>query len=580
MAPSDNIEVISFIDPEDTLRLTIVLPEKHNEAKIDLGDIHEKVNGSRVVTLSIPNQKGLEAPVVVTSGSLKKEFRIPSVEGQQGKKKKEKILMNTFKIEYCHANISPEAKVIDHYFNSVFGLPILNVIYQHEGRNRLATFEPYITPKEKDTCGLALNNLALSKFLPEGLTGKAKALLQELIDYSIPDERIPVLMYYLLRTTSPYGNINALMDAENIEDVICNGSSSSLWVVHRKHQVLETNFTLSALDLEKIVTNVFNSAGRSISPAKPASDVKVPAGRFAAVYGSEVSPATAFSFRLVGRTPLPMSKLIEFGLMSPLMAAYLWLLVEYRRPIFACGDIGIGKTTFINALLGIIRPERRVITIEETQELIVPSGNWLPFYTRESSSIDGRGQVTLDELLKVALRHRADYLIVGEVRGSEVSTFFRAITIGQGGLATIHAENIVDRLRSLLDKSTYNLISTLAGSIYLTSIQGRRYINKITEIVEGSSDDIPWDDADDTKGLREDIIFNLEIKEAGPSFSPDSVEQVIKSSHVLKKIARTGRVDIARELLLRKDFLQENIGAPHRVFMKSLGDFYTANPLN
>jgi len=584
MNPSDNIEAISFIDPDGKLSITIVLPEKHDSAKIVIGDIHEEVSGSRIVTLSFPNSLGLESSVVVTSGSLKKEFKIPSDDGTVGakekdKKKKEKKMVSTFTIEYCHANIAPEAKLIDHYFNSVFGLPILNVIYHLGGRNHLATFEPYITLREKSTCGLALNNLALSKFLPEGITGKAKALLQELIGYGVNDDRIPVLMYYLLRTTSPYGNINALMDAENIEDVICNGASANLWVVHRKHQVLETNFTLSIQDLEKIVTNVFNSAGRSISPARPASDVKVPAGRFAAVYGSEVSPATAFSFRLVGRTPLPMSKLIEFGLMSPLMAAYLWLLVEYRKPLFSCGDIGIGKTTFINALLGLVRPERRVITIEETQELIVPSGNWLPFYTRESSSIDGRGQVTLDELLKVALRHRADYLIVGEVRGSEVGTFFRAITVGQGGLATIHAENIVDRLKSLLDESTFNLISTLACSVYLTKIGGRRYINKITEIVEGSSDDAPWDDSDDNQAVREATIFTLEMGDAGPIYSPDSIEQVVKTSSVLEKVSSAGRVDMAHELLLRRDFLQKNIGAPYRVFHQRLSDFYDANPL-
>ena len=261
------------------------------------------------------------------------------------------------------------------------------------------------------------------------------------------------------------------------------------------------------------------------------------------------------------------------------MAAYLWLLVEYRKPLFSCGDIGIGKTTFINALLGLVRPERRVITIEETQELIVPSGNWLPFYTRESSSIDGRGQVTLDELLKVALRHRADYLIVGEVRGSEVGTFFRAITVGQGGLATIHAENIVDRLKSLLDESTYNLISTLACSVYLTKIGGRRYINKITEIVEGSSDDAPWDDSDDNQAVREATIFTLEMGDAGPIYSPDSIEQVIKTSSVLEKVSSAGRIDMSHELLLRRDFLQKNIGAPYRVFHKSLSDFYDDNPL-
>ncbi|MEK0326643.1 MAG: hypothetical protein QQN63_13175, partial [Nitrosopumilus sp.] len=136
-----------------------------------------------------------------------------------------------------------------------------------------------------------------------------------------------------------------------------------------------------------------------------------------------------------------------------------------------------------------------------------------------------------------------------------------------------------DRLKSLLDESTYNLISTLACSVYLTKIGGRRYINKITEIVEGSSDDAPWDDSDDNQAVREATIFTLEMGDAGPIYSPDSIEQVIKTSSVLEKVSSAGRIDMSHELLLRRDFLQKNIGAPYRVFHKSLSDFYDDNPL-
>jgi flagellar protein FlaI len=132
------------------------------------------------------------------------------------------------------------------------------------------------------------------------------------------------------------------------------------------------------------------------------------------------------------------------------MAAYFWILVENLRSIILAGATASGKTALLNSVAMFIRPEMKVVTIEEVRELFFHE-NWIPMVTRPSFQL-GVEEVTLFDLLKSSLRQRPDYIVVGEIRGEEAYTLFQSISVGHGGLCTIHAENVETVEKRLLTK--------------------------------------------------------------------------------------------------------------------------------
>ncbi|RLF18342.1 MAG: hypothetical protein DRJ68_06900, partial [Thermoprotei archaeon] len=167
---------------------------------------------------------------------------------------------------------------------------------------------------------------------------------------------------------------------------------------------------------------------------------------------SEVSKRGAtFTIRKYRPERFTIIDLIKLGTLSTDIAAYLWIMVENLRSILICGATASGKTTLLNAIAALIRPEAKIITIEETRELVLPHENWVPLVTRIGTA-EGIQEISAFDLLKSALRQRPDYIIVGEVRGEEAYALFQAIATGHGGLCTIHAETIESAIRRLQTK--------------------------------------------------------------------------------------------------------------------------------
>jgi flagellar protein FlaI len=135
------------------------------------------------------------------------------------------------------------------------------------------------------------------------------------------------------------------------------------------------------------------------------------------------------------------------------MAAYLWYTIENRASVIVAGGVASGKTTMLNCLSMFIKPEMKVVSVEDTPELNLPHENWIPSVIRLGFGHEDRksGSITLFDLLKAAVRQRPDYIIVGEVRGEEAYTLFQAMATGHLGLSTIHAESVeavINRLES------------------------------------------------------------------------------------------------------------------------------------
>ena len=141
--------------------------------------------------------------------------------------------------------------------------------------------------------------------------------------------------------------------------------------------------------------------------------------------------------------------LIAFGSISYKMAAYISLIIEAGMNAFICGETASGKTTLINALTTFIAPDAKIVTIEDTPEVMVPHPNWIREVSKGVISTGDSGGVTMLELLKAALRQRPNVIIIGEIRGEEGAIAFQAMQTGHAVMATFHAatvEKLIQRL--------------------------------------------------------------------------------------------------------------------------------------
>jgi flagellar protein FlaI len=184
-------------------------------------------------------------------------------------------------------------------------------------------------------------------------------------------------------------------------------------------------------------------------------DASLPEGsRIQLTYGNEVTRrGSTFTIRRFKVDPLSISDLIAFKTISSEMAAYLWYIIENRASVIVAGGVASGKTTMLNCLSMFIKPEMKVVSVEDTQELNLPHENWIPSVVRLGFGHEDKksGSITLFDLLKAAVRQRPDYIIVGEVRGEEAYTLFQAMATGHLGMSTIHAESVeavINRLES------------------------------------------------------------------------------------------------------------------------------------
>jgi len=261
--------------------------------------------------------------------------------------------------------------------------------------------------------------------------------------------------YYILRDTIEYDVITPLMRDPAIEDISCDGVGRPVYVYHQKWESMPTNIKFDRdEELDNLVVKLAHKAGKHVSVAFPIIDAILPEGhRLAATYKREVSKhGSTFTIRKFREQPLSIINLIQGGTVSSLLAAYFWKILEYNLTGLIMGVTGAGKTTMLNALATLLRPNIKIVTIEDTPELRLTHENWVQLYSRPSYGFEaGMSEITLYDLVRVSLRYRPDVLIVGETRGEEAKVLFQAIATGHGGITTIHAEHIdaaVKRLTS------------------------------------------------------------------------------------------------------------------------------------
>ena len=265
------------------------------------------------------------------------------------------------------------------------------------------------------------------------------------------------ILYYAERDLVGFGGIDALMRDPNIEDVSVDGAGKGVFIFHRRYESIETNLSFSnEQKLDDMIVRLVHMSGKHVSTAFPIVDATLPGGhRLAATFRREVSPqGSTLTIRKFRKDPITIIDLINFGVLDYTIAAYAWLLIENRFTAVVVGATASGKTTFLNALLSMINPNSKIVTIEEVQEINIHHVNWAPLVSRLSYGLSENnvGEITLFNLVKAAMRMRPDIMVVGEVRGEEAYALFQAISTGHGGLATLHAEDAGSAIQRLTSK--------------------------------------------------------------------------------------------------------------------------------
>jgi flagellar protein FlaI len=309
----------------------------------------------------------------------------------------------------------------------------------------------------------------------EYLVRKSEEILKN-YGFKLDDATGKKLLYYIVRDNLGFGKIDPFMRDPMIEDISCDGVNVPIYVWHRRYESIPTNIKFeSAEELDSYALRLAYLCGSHVSIAQPMLDASLPDGsRINLTYGSEVTRrGSTFTIRKFKLDPLTVTDLVNFGTLSREMAGYFWYAVENRISILVAGGIAAGKTTTLNCLSMFIKPDLKVVSIEDTPELNLPHENWIAATTRTHFGLATESaDVNLFDLLKASLRQRPDYIIVGEIRGSEAYTLFQAVSTGHLGMSTIHAESVESTVYRL-ESAPMNIPRTLIAAIDVIVVQKR-----------------------------------------------------------------------------------------------------------
>ncbi|MDD4566377.1 Pertussis toxin liberation protein H [Methanoculleus chikugoensis] len=298
---------------------------------------------------------------------------------------------------------------------------------------------------------------------------------QELADGRIvlTQQEYRALEYMIVRDKIEMGTLKPFLSDQYIEDITCDGVGP-IFIEHKIFKGLKSVIGFrDSQELDNFVIKLAERIKRPLTYRNPIVDSTLPDGsRINIVYGTEISKhGSNFTIRKVNEVPLSILQVIESGACNYMMAAYLWICLEYGMSMFVSGETASGKTTTLNALTTFLPPENKIVTIEDTPELTVPHRNW----TREVAKAKGKGEgegseVTMFDLLKAALRQRPNQILVGEIRGVEGSVAFSAMQTGHPVMSTFHAAS-VEKLIQRLCGDPINIPKTYVDNLNLVIIQ-------------------------------------------------------------------------------------------------------------
>jgi pilus assembly protein CpaF len=303
------------------------------------------------------------------------------------------------------------------------------------------------------------------------------------------------------------GPLEPLLWDDEITDILVNGPSQVYVERGGKLYLTDVSFQ-DDQHLMLIIDRIVSQVGRRVDEASPMVDARLPDGsRINAIIPPLALDGPALSIRRFGKRRYSVDDLVAKDSITPDMVEFLRAIIRARLNLLVCGGTGSGKTTMLNCISAFIPVDERVVTIEDSAELVLQQPHVVRLETRPPN-VEGKGEVTARELVRNTLRMRPDRIIVGEVRGSEVFDMLQAMSTGHdGSLCTIHANTPRDSMGrlemmmllagwSIPQRAMRQQISSALNVIVHVSrlSDGTRKVMKISELVGMEGDMIMMQD--------------------------------------------------------------------------------------
>ncbi len=380
----------------------------------------------------------------------------------------------------------------------------------------------------------------------------------------VTSRELSALKYRSVRDKLGLGVLQPLLGDPYIEDISCSGLGN-IFIEHKIFKSLKSSIYFpSHEDLDDFVVQMGERIKKPVTLRNPIVDAALPDGsRINIVYGRDIAKrGSNFTIRKFSDDIISVLNLVEFGALDYLTAAYLWLAIETDLNVFVVGATASGKTTLLNALTTFIKPNAKIVTIEDTPELQVPHANWVREVVRPATKDSKGGGVDMFDLLRAALRQRPDRILIGEIRGVEGNIAFQAMQTGHGVMATFHASS-VQKVIQRLTGEPINVPKVNIDNLDLVVIQSAvrgpdggtlRRVVSVNEIVDYDSVSntfsfitaFRWKAENDTFEFPGDMnSYVLEQKVAAKRGLPENKRRSIyselrKRAMILEKIHKRG----------------------------------------
>jgi pilus assembly protein CpaF len=354
---------------------------------------------------------------------------------------------------------------------------------------------------------------------------------------SLPEDLRKQIFHEILDEVTGFGPIQPLLEDEDISEVMVNGPKKVF--IEKKGRLIKSPVTFDDDDhVLRVIDRIILPLGRRVDADTPTVDARLPDGsRVNAVIRPVSIDGPSITIRKFKKDKLSIQQLIDYGSLTSQMAEFIRACVLAHLNIVISGGTGSGKTTLLNVLSSFIPEEERIITIEDAAELQLQQEHVLRMETKVANT-DGRGAVTIRDLVRNSLRMRPDRIVVGECRGGETLDMLQAMNTGHdGSLTTLHSNSprdAISRMETMvlmagMDLPLKVVRQQISSAVDLIIQQtrlkdGSRKVTAITEVVGMEGDIVVLTDIFkfEQTGLGQDGKILGELRATGirPIFTP------------------------------------------------------------